>query len=393
MRKVSRSLSFNRGRSESAAVDEEVAALRQDEVVALLDYLRKGGSQLALKSGYVEKQAVDSRKVDRRWKKRWFELHAHVIVWYKEPNTAPKGYMMLTAANTVGQTIVGKGQAIVLASSTTSRSLQFRAAYAPEHRAWLEAIGGALEVLRSALPPGAEESRQTVKARAEARVKYGTERGGAPAAAPPVLKMHSAYGDTDTDTMSVSGSERSHGSAGRDRADSRNYWEGETAEASPAYPRRTRKPSYSVPPTTLAPGVWKPAPPPPPTGSPPGRASVTAPPPPPARMTTTTRAAATATRRRPRSAAEHRLAVATSVAAAAGAGGTAVVVRASFPEPPAQAARGGAAAPRASPAAGRTGDFPPPPARAGSSGAGWRVGGGAARGGGRRPMAWKARVR
>ena len=231
-----------------------MAALRQDEVVALLDYLRKGGSQLALKSGYVEKQAVDSRKVDRRWKKRWFELHAHVIVWYKEPNTAPKGYMMLTAANTVGQTIVGKGQAIVLASSTTSRSLQFRAAYAPEHRAWLEAIGGALEVLRSALPPGAEESRQTVKARAEARVKYGTERGGAPAAAPPVLKMHSAYGDTDTDTMSVSGSERSHGSAGRDRADSRNYWEGETAaEASPAYPRRTRKPS-----TRCRPPPWRP---------------------------------------------------------------------------------------------------------------------------------------
>ena len=149
VRKVSRSLSFNRGRSESAAVDDEVAALRQDEVVALLDYLRKGGSQLALKSGYVEKQAVDSRKVDRRWKKRWFELHAHVIVWYKEPNTAPKGYMMLTAANTVGQTIVGKGQAIVLASSTTSRSLQFRAAYAPEHRAWLEAIGGA-ELQRTA---------------------------------------------------------------------------------------------------------------------------------------------------------------------------------------------------------------------------------------------------
>ena len=40
-----------------------MAALRQDEVVALLDYLRKGGAQLALKSGYVEKQAVDSRKV------------------------------------------------------------------------------------------------------------------------------------------------------------------------------------------------------------------------------------------------------------------------------------------------------------------------------------------
>ena len=235
------------------------------------------------------------------------------------------------------------------------------------------AFGGALEVLRAALPPGAEESRQTVKARAEARVKYGTERGGAPAAAPPVLKMHSAYGDTDTDTMSVSGSERSHGSAGRDRADSRNYWEGETAEASPAYPRRTRKPSYSVPPTTLAPGsVWKPAPPPPPTGSPPGRASVTAPPPPARTYDDDGESGGDSSSdgggrdRRPSIDSQLRRA---SLLRPAPVMVPQSSSRASFPEPPAQAARGGAAAPRASPAAGRTGDFPPPPARAGSSGA------------------------
>ena len=106
--------------------------VRQDEVVALLDYLRKGGSQparrgveaggrLAEGGPPVEEAVVrTARPRDRGTRSR----------------TPRRGYMMLTAANTVGRRSSAR-QAIVLASSTTSRSLQFRAAYAPEHRAWL----------------------------------------------------------------------------------------------------------------------------------------------------------------------------------------------------------------------------------------------------------------
>ena len=112
-----------------------------DEAAEILDYLKQGGK--VLKSGYVDKQAVDSRKWDWRWKKRWLELHPHAVVWYKEPNTTPKGYLLLGPNATAKPE---KGNALTLTAGS-GRALFFRGKSAQEQQEWLSQTIAAIDRL------------------------------------------------------------------------------------------------------------------------------------------------------------------------------------------------------------------------------------------------------
>ena len=112
-----------------------------EEAAEILDYLKQGGR--VLKSGYVDKQAVDSRKWDWRWKKRWLELHPHAVVWFKEPNTTPKGYLLLGSSTTAQ---AEKGNAITL-TAASGRALFFRGKTTAEQQEWLQATTAAIDRL------------------------------------------------------------------------------------------------------------------------------------------------------------------------------------------------------------------------------------------------------
>ena len=120
-----------------------------DEVGELLEYLRKQGPHLLVKSGWVEKQPIDHRTFNKRWRPKWMELHPHVICWFNEPDSIPRGYLLLSNAETT-VTEAGKLPNVNIEVTTASgRKLRMRVPEgAKEHHAWVGAIEGVLRVRR-----------------------------------------------------------------------------------------------------------------------------------------------------------------------------------------------------------------------------------------------------
>ena len=116
----------------------------------LLEYLRKHGRQQQLKSGWVEKQPIDHRTFNRRWRPKWLELHPHAVVWFNEPNSIPRGYLLLAPTATVQEHKEGKG-AVIEVTSSSGRKLRVRLNTLSDHGDWHEAISGALRKQREAL--------------------------------------------------------------------------------------------------------------------------------------------------------------------------------------------------------------------------------------------------
>ena len=117
------------------------------EVSEVLGYLstHKGSSLL---NGWVEKQPIDNRTIswidNRRWRRKFMELHPHLIVWFQDAEAVvPRGYMMLTPATTVCRESPGKGSSIEVACSS-GRTLRFRTRDAQSHHAWLSGVNRAL---------------------------------------------------------------------------------------------------------------------------------------------------------------------------------------------------------------------------------------------------------
>ena len=80
--------------------------------------------------------------LNRRWNKKWMELHPHLIVWYREPRSVPRGYIMLAPTTTVGEE-AGKGSSIEVTSSSR-RKLRFRSKDTAGHYAWLADLSAVL---------------------------------------------------------------------------------------------------------------------------------------------------------------------------------------------------------------------------------------------------------
>ena len=48
--------------------------MEDDEPTRVLAYLATNAGR-AIKSGWIEKQPVDNRRFNWRWRRKWFELH------------------------------------------------------------------------------------------------------------------------------------------------------------------------------------------------------------------------------------------------------------------------------------------------------------------------------
>ena len=90
---------LRRSRRESAGPDEAAVSLRQSEDEALLSYLSNHRGA-CLQSGWVELENPAAGRLDRKYKRRWFEIHPHALVWYKlHAPELPKGYLLLSSTH------------------------------------------------------------------------------------------------------------------------------------------------------------------------------------------------------------------------------------------------------------------------------------------------------
>ncbi|KAL1521849.1 hypothetical protein AB1Y20_021500 [Prymnesium parvum] len=135
-----------------------VARTALEEASGILEYLRKEGRDRVLMSGWAEKQPIDHTTFNKRWRRKWFELHPHAVIWFNEPDAIPRGYLLLSHASTVHEHW-GKGAWIELTSSG-GRTLRVRLRSAPEHNAWFEAISAALLKQREASLSGGGASNR-----------------------------------------------------------------------------------------------------------------------------------------------------------------------------------------------------------------------------------------
>ena len=111
------------------------------ETEEVLLYLQSNAGR-AVKAGWIEKQPVDHRYFYSRWRRKWMELHPHLIVWFNDIGTVPRGYIML-APTTIVQESPGKGSSIEIVSAS-GRKLIFRVPDAQEHHRWLSAVSRTL---------------------------------------------------------------------------------------------------------------------------------------------------------------------------------------------------------------------------------------------------------
>ena len=95
---------LRRSRRESAGPDEAAVSLRQSEDEALLSYLSNHRGA-CLQSGWVELENPSAGRLDRKYKRRWFEIHPHALVWYKlHAPELPKGYLLLSSTHALDET-------------------------------------------------------------------------------------------------------------------------------------------------------------------------------------------------------------------------------------------------------------------------------------------------
>ena len=137
-----------------------------DEVQSLLEYLRNDGMEKLIKSGWVDKQPIDHRTFNKRWRPKWLELHPHAVVWFNEPNSIPRGYVLLAPTATVHEQ-PGRGGGAIEVTSASGRKLRIRVgnpqleplARSHEQHEWFEAISGALRAQCEALAREANRRR------------------------------------------------------------------------------------------------------------------------------------------------------------------------------------------------------------------------------------------
>ena len=144
---------LRRSRRESAGPDEAAVSLRQSEDNALLSYLETHRGA-CLQSGWVELENPAAGRLDRKYKRRWFEIHPHALVWYKlHAPELPKGYLLLSSTHALDETS-GRGAAISV-TGTAGVLVRFRASSPEEHFLWIETLTTAL---RAAAAAAAEDS-------------------------------------------------------------------------------------------------------------------------------------------------------------------------------------------------------------------------------------------
>ena len=146
---------LRRSRRESAGPDEAAVSLRQSEDNALLSYLEQHRGA-CLQSGWVELENPAAGRLDRKYKRRWFEIHPHALVWYKlHAPELPKGYLLLSSTHALDETS-GRGAAISV-TGTAGVLVRFRASSPEEHFLWIETLTTALRA-RAAAAAAAEDS-------------------------------------------------------------------------------------------------------------------------------------------------------------------------------------------------------------------------------------------
>ena len=139
---------LRRSRRESAGPDEAAVSLRQSEDNALLSYLETHRGA-CLQSGWVELENPAAGRLDRKYKRRWFEIHPHALVWYKlHAPELPKGYLLLSSTHALDETS-GRGAAISV-TGTAGVLVRFRASSPEEHFLWIETLTTALRARAAA---------------------------------------------------------------------------------------------------------------------------------------------------------------------------------------------------------------------------------------------------
>ena len=121
-------------------------AAPQEELTSALAYIHQNRPLVAT---WVEKQPIDHRRFNWRFNRKWMELYPHLVVWYRDQGSVPRGYLMLAATTTV-QVAPGKRSAIEVVSAS-GRTLRFRLPDPQSHHAWLSAIQGVLFERRNEL--------------------------------------------------------------------------------------------------------------------------------------------------------------------------------------------------------------------------------------------------
>ena len=145
---------LRRSRRESAGPDEAAVSLRQSED-ARCSLIWKP-PRACLQSGWVELENPSAGRLDRKYKRRWFEIHPHALVWYKlHAPELPKGYLLLSSTHALDETS-GRGAAISV-TGTAGVLVRFRASSPEEHFLWIETLTTALRA-RAGAAAAAEDS-------------------------------------------------------------------------------------------------------------------------------------------------------------------------------------------------------------------------------------------